>query len=123
MKKEKQPRRAIAYVRKNLIKSDGDASDIAKQFQAIYEFADKNGIKLINSYCDVPVSGLELGPGFKRMLSEIKSGSVKINAIICSDYSRFGRKINNLKKMFKVLKSKNIIVISLTDPENEGCLC
>lgn len=122
MKKEKQPRTAIAYVRKNLMKSDGDASDIAKQFQAIYEFADKNGYKLINSYCDYPVSGLDAGPEFRRMNSDIKSGSVKPNAIISLDYHRFGRRKKILKKLLKAIKSKNIAVISLAHPRDKNSL-
>ena len=104
---------AVVYVRKNTIQSNGDGTAIANQFQAIYEYASQNNIKIIKSYCDVPASGLRTGPGLKQLIKAIKTKKLKPKVVICTNYSKFSRRSDKLSKVLKALRSTNISIIAV----------
>ncbi len=56
----KKPIKAIIYVKKNLIPNNMDGNAVAIQFQELIEYAFKNNIRIIKSYCDVCPGGSEM---------------------------------------------------------------
>lgn len=93
-------------------------SGIEYQKQKISAYLKTNGrVKSKEIYIDNGFSGRTYNrPEFKRMIRDIKNK--KVNAIIVTDLSRFGRTNNSLNRI-KALKSKyNVDFISITDDVN-----
>lgn len=118
MKKRKNLVTAIAYARTASTSQRRDENSIANQFQQIYDYANNNNIKIIKSYCDVAVSGKKVGPGLDHLLKDTYDDIIKPSAVIVATSDRISREIEiTLNVMFR-LKSKNIQIISVFNPDN-----
>jgi DNA invertase Pin-like site-specific DNA recombinase len=104
---------AISYVRTNVISANGDGSNLSKQIQAINEYAYKNGIKIVNTYCDIGVPGTRMGPSLKQMLKDVKINLQAPSIVLCTNIAKFGRRLEIVQKVTVTLTSKNIAVESL----------
>lgn len=87
----KQPYNTALYMR--LSKDDesyGDSTSIETQRIILHQFANNNGLHIVDEYIDDGWSGTNFErPSFKRMMSDVESS--KINCIVTKDLSRFGR--------------------------------
>lgn len=115
----KRPVKAVIYVKKNLHPENMDASAIASQFQAIIEYAFKNNIQIIKSYCDVVADGSKLGPELQNMLNEINDDTVKPAEVICIDFNKFGSDFGLYHKVKSAMDSKNIKMISVNKTDRK----
>ncbi len=117
MKTKKNQITAIAYARTATMPQNGDGNAIAKQYQQIFDYAQSNNIKIIKSYCDVAVSGMKVGPELDHLLKDSDDETLNPSAKIVATNDRISRKTEITIKVMLKLKSKNIQVISVNDPE------
>lgn len=113
MSKMKKPIKAIIYVRKNINPENIDGNAIANQFQEIIEYAFKNNIKIIRCYCDIGQPRSEMSPDLEKMLSDINTDRVKPEAVICTDFNKFGRSFGVYHKVKEALDMKNIQMVAV----------
>lgn len=66
---------------------------IANQKQAIRSYAIKNGFRIVRTYADAGMTGVNLRkrPALKKLLDHVKSGHADFRAILTYDVSRWGR--------------------------------
>ncbi len=68
----------------------GDSVSIETQRTILRQYAQDNGLHVVDEYIDDGWSGVNFErPSFKRMMADIDSG--KINCVVTKDLSRFGR--------------------------------
>jgi DNA invertase Pin-like site-specific DNA recombinase len=74
--------------------------------------------KICKSYVDKGISGCYLSkrPGFQRMLSDIRTGTVKIDAILVDTFERFGR-AEELAGLRQELQQKHGVLILTADSQ------
>ena len=61
--------------------------EISEQMRAIAGYCEGNNLKIDGFFCDDGVSGFDVGPEFKHLLGELKSGDM----VIIKDVSRLTR--------------------------------
>jgi DNA invertase Pin-like site-specific DNA recombinase len=83
--------RAIAYYRHSA--QDRQENSIPIQREQVREWADKNGVEIIEEFCDAGKSGLnsEDRPAFTKMMEEWVKKRRDFQYILCLDVSRWGR--------------------------------
>jgi DNA invertase Pin-like site-specific DNA recombinase len=81
---------AAQYVR---MSTEHQQYSIDNQIDAIREFAESNGLRVIKTYADPGRSGLTLKrrPDLQRLLADVESGEAGFSKILVYDVSRFGR--------------------------------
>ena len=68
----------------------GESNSIATQRMILRQYAERNGLSVVDEYVDDGYSGTNFDrPDFKRMISDIEDG--RINCVLVKDLSRFGR--------------------------------
>ena len=85
-----QPR-AVAYYRHSA--QDRQENSIPIQQDQVREWAEKNGVQIIEEFCDPGRSGLtaEGRPAFTQMMDEWVTQRDDFDYILCLDVSRWGR--------------------------------
>lgn len=61
--------------------------EIEEQMRAIADYCEGNSLKIDGFFCDDGVSGFDVGPEFKHLLGELKSG----DTVIIKDIARLTR--------------------------------
>lgn len=74
-------RLAAQYVR---MSTDGQELSIYNQIDAIREFAEAKGLRLVRTYADAGISGLTLEnrPGLKRLLDDIAAENAPFGVVL-----------------------------------------
>ena len=68
----------------------GESSSITTQRLMLRQYANENGLNVIDEYVDDGWSGTNFErPGFQRMITDIEGG--KVNCVVTKDLSRLGR--------------------------------
>lgn len=68
----------------------GESNSIATQRMILRQYAEKNGLSVVDEYVDDGYSGTNFDrPDFQRMISDIEDG--RVNCVLVKDLSRFGR--------------------------------
>lgn len=82
--------RAAQYVR---MSTEHQQYSIDNQIDAIREFAESHGIRIVRTYSDPGRSGLTLKhrPGLKRLLDDVTAGDTPFSQLLIYDVSRWGR--------------------------------
>ncbi len=82
------PVAAVAYYR---MSSDKQETSIPAQREAVEQYAERHGYRIIREYLDEGISGdaTEKRLGFQRMIADASKGD--FSAILCWDQDRFGR--------------------------------
>jgi len=85
-----QPR-AVAYYRHSA--QDRQENSIPIQREQVREWAEKNGVEIIEEFCDAGKSGLtaEGRPAFTQMMEEWVKQKGGFDYVLCLDVSRWGR--------------------------------
>jgi len=106
-----------------------ESSSITNQRNILRDYAERNGLTVVEEYADDGYSGLLYDhPAFQRMLKDIQQG--RINAVIVKDLSRLGRDYitngNYIENIFPRMGVRFICVNesydSQLDPEMEDFL-
>lgn len=106
-----------------------ESNSIANQRMILTEYAQKNGLTVVDEYPDDGVSGTTFErPSFQKMMEDIKSG--RIDTVIVKDLSRLGRDYlgtgEHIENIFPKLGVRFISIYenydSLTDSESADFL-
>ncbi len=86
----KTHKRAAQYVR---VSTEHQRYAIQNQINALKEYADRNGIKIVRTYADEGKSGLTLAKraALKQLLHDIMSDVADFSVVLVFDVSRWGR--------------------------------
>ncbi len=85
-----QPMPAAEYVR---MSTEDQKYSILNQQNAISQYAQANGYRVVQTFSDAGISGLNLKhrPGLKALLNAVVSGGVAFQTVLVLDVSRWGR--------------------------------
>ena len=61
--------------------------EIAEQMRVIVNYCEENNLKIDGFFCDDGVSGFDVGPEFKHLIEELKSG----DTVVIKDVARLTR--------------------------------
>jgi DNA invertase Pin-like site-specific DNA recombinase len=81
---------AAEYVR---MSTEDQKYSIANQKAAIADFAAANGYRIVSSFSDAGISGLDLKhrPGLQALINAVVSGAASFSTVLVLDVSRWGR--------------------------------
>ena len=89
---------------------------IKAQLRAIQKYADDNGYILLDSYIDEAQSAkTDDRISFQQLMSDIKSGNIKIDAVIVHKGDRFARNRYDAAIYKNFLKQHHIRLLSVTE--------
>jgi DNA invertase Pin-like site-specific DNA recombinase len=117
------PRKAltssVAYFRTSSMTNVGDDKDsLARQREAVAQFAKRAGYELIAEYSDDGVKGadpVDQRPGFAAMLKHIASNGVK--TILVETANRFARDLITQETGWRFLRDAGIVLIAADSPD------
>ena len=104
---------AVAYLRTS---GEGDERVLAlvEQQNAIQQFADEAGYKVVQWYVDA--DGVEVPePDLSRLMADVVSGGRKFNAVLVWNYSRLSRNPAELAELTRELREHGVDVVSVAD--------
>ena len=81
--------------------------EIEEQMRVIADYCEGNNLKVDGFFCDDGVSGLDIGPEFKRLLEELKSG----DTIVITNLTRLSRSTAKLLMLMSQLKDMGVEVL------------
>jgi len=113
-------RNAFAYTRYSSDNQDANSTDT--QIRSIKEYAEKNGFAVIEFFNDAGVSGRTSDrQEFMRLVSVIKAGKIKVEAILVYKLSRFMRNFEESIIYKRMLQRLGVKVISVSENiDDEG---
>ena len=104
---------AVAYLRTSA-EGDERALALVEQQNAIQQFADEAGYKVVQWYVDA--DGVEVPePALSRLMADVVSGGRKFNAVLVWNYSRLSRNAAELAKVSRTLREQGIDLVSAAD--------
>lgn len=94
-----------------------DNFSLPAQRQAIKQYADFKGYKIIREYCDNGRSGKNAinRPQFIQMMEDIEQGTDKVKFVIVFKLSRFGRNAADTLNYLQLMQDYGVNLISVTD--------
>ena len=96
-------RRGVIYLRVSSEAQDGeDKVSLAEQRAACYEYCEKEGIEIIEVFCDIAPGRTKARPEFQRMLSEIRKGGIDV--IVCWKGDRLARSVSPANALLEALE-------------------
>ena len=104
---------AVAYLRTS---AEGDERDLAlvEQQNAIQQFADEAGYKVVHWYVDA--DGVEVPvPALSRLMADVVSEGRRFNAVLVWDHSRLSRNAAELAKVSRTLREQGVDLVSVAD--------
>ncbi len=102
------------YIRLSEEDGNNESISVGNQRKIISQFADENGIDLVEFYIDDGFKGYKMSrPDFDRMKEDLEDGA--IDGVIVKDLSRFGRNSARTQILLEDLAKKNKEVISIGD--------
>lgn len=116
-----QTKYGYGYVRVSTDKQEELSPD--SQAHLLKEYAQKNGIILLNIFYELGVSGrkAERRPEFQKMIARAKSADHPVDAILVWKFSRFARNQEESIVYKSLLKKKHgVDVISVSEPLVDG---
>jgi site-specific DNA recombinase len=112
--------RAIAYAR---FSSDNQREEsIDAQLRAIYEYAAKHGITIIDKYIDEAKSATttENRDNFLKMIDDIQNGLVKVDLCLVHKYDRFARDNYDHVINERKLNNKKVRLLAVEQPVDDS---
>jgi site-specific DNA recombinase len=112
--------RAIIYAR---FSSDNQREEsIDAQLRAIYTYAAKNGIEIIDKYIDEARSATTTDnrDAFLRMIDDIQKGLVKVDLCLVHKYDRFARDNYDHVINERKLNNKNVRLLAVDQPVDDS---
>jgi len=96
--------------------TDKQENSITSQERVLRDYADKNNIKIIETYIDEGVSGrvAEKRPAFMRMIDDSAKDMFEI--VLVYDSSRFARNLEESIVYKSMLKRNGVTLVSITEP-------
>ena len=89
------PKKAILYARAATKRAEESRSSISRQFEALREYADREGFEVLEEVADPGHGGASLGrPGMDRVRRLVAQGGVA--SVLAEDRDRFSRRIVDL---------------------------
>lgn len=102
------------YIRLSEEDGHNESISVGNQRKIISQFAEENGIEIIEFYIDDGFKGYKMNrPAFDRMKDDLNDGV--IDGIIVKDLSRFGRNAPETQILLEKLARKNKEIISIGD--------
>ena len=87
--------------------------EIAEQMRGIVNYCEENNLKVDGFFCDDGVSGLDVGPEFKHLLGELKSG----DTVVITNLTRLSRSTAKLLMFMSQLKDMGVEVLCVDKSE------
>jgi DNA invertase Pin-like site-specific DNA recombinase len=87
--------------------------EIAEQMRAIANYCEGNNLKVDGFFCDDGISGFDIGPEFKHLLGELKSG----DTVIIKDIARLTRSNERLLMLMGQLDYMGVKIICVNGNE------
>ena len=110
-------KKGVIYARYSCDKQTDNSTKA--QLRECREWAQKNGITIIDTYCDEAISGrTDRRPAFQKMIADAQRGY--FDCIVVWKGDRFSRSRADAAKYKTMLKKLNIRVLSVTEPNIEG---
>ena len=85
--------------------------EIYEQMRVIADYCEGNNLKVDGFFCDDGVSGFDVGPEFKHLLEELKSGDM----VIIKNLSRVSRSNIRLIKLMDSFKDERIKIVCIDE--------
>lgn len=108
---------AVAYLRVSTEKQD-----LENQRQYLEKWASERGLQIVKYYRDFARSGFKdplKRPGFKKMIRDVETGSVKANALVVAELSRIARNFADVFRILDVIEGKLGLVVISASPKEE----
>ncbi len=104
---------AVAYLRTSA-EGDERALALVEQQNAIQQFADEAGYKVVHWYVDA--DGVEVPePALSRLMADVVSEGRKFKAVLVWDHSRLSQNAAELAKVSRTLREQGIDLVSVAD--------
>ena len=104
---------AAAYLR-TCAEGDERALALVEQQDAIQQFADEAGYKVVHWYVDA--DGVEVPePALSRLMADVVSEGRKFNAVLVWDHSRLSRNRAELAELTRKFREHGIELVSVAD--------
>lgn len=81
--------------------------EISEQIRVIADYCDGNNLKVDGFFCDDGVNGFDVGPEFKHLLGELKSG----DTVVITNLARLSRNTAKLLMFMSQLKDMGVEVL------------
>lgn len=81
--------------------------EIEEQMRVIADYCEGNNLKVDGFFCDDGVSGFDVGPEFKHLLGELKSG----DTVVITNLTRLSRSTAKLLMFMNQLKDMGVEVL------------
>lgn len=92
-------------------------SELEKQRRELWEYADRQNWRIVETYADVGKSGADFSrPEFQRMISDASKTPKPFDAILVRDYFRFSRHLPEGMRYEARLKECGVEIWSATQP-------
>ena len=85
--------------------------EIDEQMRVIANYCESNNLKVDGFFCDDGVSGLDIGPEFKYLLGELKSG----DTVVITNLARLSRSTAKLLMLMSQLKDMGVEVLCVDE--------
>ena len=115
------PKRAYVYLRLSVDKEDGKAQSIEAQRFAVAQYAQKNGIEIVEEFVDSGLSGQsDRRPEFNRMIDQAIDGTKPVSIVLFYRLSRMARNMRIFFNTLDGLAEEGVEVVSITENFGEG---
>ncbi len=111
--------RAAGYYRVSTVRQAEEGISLADQRHAVAVFCEKNGLALVEEYCDRGASGTsENRPELQRMLLDAKTKPSPFERIVVFSQSRLFRNAPVAELTIRDLRKNGVEVVSVTQPSS-----
>jgi DNA invertase Pin-like site-specific DNA recombinase len=87
--------------------------EISEQMRVITNYCEDNNLKVDGFFCDDGVTGFDIGPEFKHLIEELKSG----DTVVLTNLSRLSRSTAKLLMLMSQLKDMGVEVLCADNNE------
>ncbi len=110
--------KAFAWARVSTEEQERRGNSIEQQLREIRTFAERRGVEIVREFSEAASAFSRNGkrPEFEKMVG-LARADPDINAIIVHDFSRFSRDSLGGRALFRDLRSEDIKVLSVSDPD------
>ena len=81
--------------------------EVEEQMRVIANYCEGNSLKIDGFFCDDGVSGFDIGPEFKHLLGELKSG----DTVVITNLARLSRSTTKLLMFMNQFKDMGVEVL------------
>ncbi|MCF4174546.1 recombinase family protein [Vibrio sp. McD22-P3] len=110
--------KVAAYIRVSTLEQVKYGDSLDGQKESAKRWARENGHTITTWYVDEGRSAYKgtHRPSFQKLIEDVSSGELEIDAILVFSLSRFSRRLLQQLNAFEILKNNNVTVLSITEP-------